>query len=277
MEDARERPLVYAEEDRRFWKLILFSALTFGIYGIVFMWKLIKDLNLVCGRQEADDSRQSPNYALVILYSIITLFVYAFYWWYKQGNRMKEASEGYGIYIKEKGSTYLLWMTLGSFIVIGPFYGIYLFINNLNKLVRLYNYQICNNLEPDGKKYPTKAEDKNAGGNPEDQVGSLVCIRGYYAGQTIELRPVEDYPEDKIVIGRNGKVCQLPIPDPNVSKVHCTVWFSKKENTFFVMDNQSSFGTYLNGSMKLVPFEEVRVPLGSRITLAAGNNEFQLK
>lgn len=134
-----------ANDQRRLWKYIIFTMLTFGIYGIIFWWNMIKDLNMVCGYVEDSDDNKSPNYIVLILLNLVTFGIYNYFWYYKQGNRIKEAGAAYGKAIEEKGSTYLLWNLLGVWLAgIGPLIGMYLFISNLNKISKMYNYKIEN-------------------------------------------------------------------------------------------------------------------------------------
>ena len=65
-----------------------------------------------------EDEFTSPNYIIVILLSIITLGIYTFFWYYKQGNRIKHVGEKYGLQIDEKGSTYLLWILVGVILFV---------------------------------------------------------------------------------------------------------------------------------------------------------------
>ena len=45
-------------DQRRMWKYIIFSLLTFGIYGIYLEWTMINDMNIACGYKERDDSNK---------------------------------------------------------------------------------------------------------------------------------------------------------------------------------------------------------------------------
>ncbi|MDO4632296.1 MAG: DUF4234 domain-containing protein, partial [Eubacteriales bacterium] len=128
------------DQDRKLWKYIIFSALTCGIYGLYFMYTLVKDLNTACGYKETDEDKMSPNYIIVVLLTCVTCGIYAYYWWYKQGNRIKTAGREYGINIEDNGSTYLLWFLVGVLLCgFGPLIGMHIFLKNLNLVCKAYN------------------------------------------------------------------------------------------------------------------------------------------
>lgn len=56
-------------DQRRMWKYIIFSLLTFGIYGIYLEWTMINDMNIACGYKERDDSITALSDALAAFYS----------------------------------------------------------------------------------------------------------------------------------------------------------------------------------------------------------------
>ncbi|MCC8066112.1 MAG: DUF4234 domain-containing protein [Clostridiales bacterium] len=154
-------------DQRKFWKLIVFSMLTFGIYGIVFYWGMLKDLNTACAPYENDDSEYTPNYLIVVLLTIITCGIYYYFWLYKQGNRISRIGSAYGLQIEEKGSTYLLWQLVGVLLCgVGPLIGEYYFVTNINKLCKVYNYQHNFNTPPGQGAYG------NANGSPNGYNGS---------------------------------------------------------------------------------------------------------
>lgn len=119
-----------------FWKILLLSILTCGIYELYVLHCFAKDMNVLC----KGDGKESPNFIKVFLLSIITCGVYGCYWQYMQGQRLYEASEGYGVKVEEKGSTVLFWLTIGVvFLGLGPLIAFYILIRNRNKLAEQYN------------------------------------------------------------------------------------------------------------------------------------------
>ena len=119
--------------------VILLSIITCGIYGIIFWWGYINDLNTACG----NDGQESPNYIVLILLSIITCSIYYYYWLYKQANRIQATAQAYGIPCQENGTTILLWEIVGMFVCgIGALIGTHIMIKNLNMICNQYNIRM---------------------------------------------------------------------------------------------------------------------------------------
>lgn len=94
-------------------KLIILSFITFGIYGIIFWWDYVNDINDVC----VCDGKKSPNYIVVILLSVITFGIYHLIWIYQQGERLKYIAPEYGLDIKQGGKSVLLYSLGGSLVM----------------------------------------------------------------------------------------------------------------------------------------------------------------
>lgn len=123
---------------RSFWKLILLSVVTLGIYGLVFWFKWVKDIN----KMGEGCSYKSPNYIVVILLSLITCGIYGYVWYYKVGNLVAEEGSKYGVSLQENGTTVLLWMLFGALLCgIGPFIAMNILIKNTNAVAEAYNAQ----------------------------------------------------------------------------------------------------------------------------------------
>lgn len=120
------------QSDRSFWKFFLLSIVTCGIYEIVFLWNMIKDLN----KLGEGDGKESPNAIVMLLLTIVTCSVYGFIWYYKQGNRLQDILKAQGVDCKESGTTYVLW-TLIPYV--GHLITMYLFIGNMNTACGNYN------------------------------------------------------------------------------------------------------------------------------------------
>lgn len=297
-------------EKRRLWKYIIFGVLTLGIYDLIFMWNMVKDLNKACGYVENGDEDRSPNFLIMIIFNILTLGIYNYVWYYKQGNRIKRAGKLYGLEIDEKGSTYVLWSLFGILLFgIGPLVTMYLFFSNLNKICRLYNYQIQNGEAGGFVENPSKIDTPERGytpqnlsyGNGSKATGDLInqgssgpnspynwipddiptqgkratglvrCIRGAYTGAEMELKS-----EEPLVIGRSSTYSQLIISDPDISRKHCTVKYSANDGYYYVVDH-STFGVLLNESQKLEKEVMTKCPVGTTLTLGNGNNVFILQ
>lgn len=116
--------------------LILLSIITCGIYGIVFWYQWVEDVNKMC----QGDGQDSPNYIVVILLSLVTCGIYGLYWYYKMGNRLQQNAPRYGMTFSENGTSVLLWMVVGSLLCgIGSFVAMHILIKNTNALANAYN------------------------------------------------------------------------------------------------------------------------------------------
>ena len=161
------------KDDRSYYLVVVLCFIPFGwIYGLWFQYDAIKALNLACGRKEGSDtSRQSPGFLAYFLFTWITLGIYGLYWLYKQGHRMSDAGEKYGItdeFIdpERKGFTWVIvgivmsvlsillfvipvigWI-LGLLVSVAGFIvtiiNINKFYKDLNVLSRAYNIEIAN-------------------------------------------------------------------------------------------------------------------------------------
>jgi hypothetical protein len=121
--------------NRSFLLFMLFSIITFGIYGLYWHYKFAKDVNTVC---EGDGNHTRGLLACIFL-GFITLGIYNLVWLYMVEDRMQDNAPRYGFNIKEGGGTILLWYILGSFIIVGPFIALYILIKNINALAIGYN------------------------------------------------------------------------------------------------------------------------------------------
>lgn len=93
-------------------------------------------MNKIC----AGDGKETKNYIIVLLLSLVTCGIYYWIWLYNVGNRIQENGPRYGVTFTENGSTILLWMIIGSLLCgIGTFYGLYILVKNMNILAQRYN------------------------------------------------------------------------------------------------------------------------------------------
>ena len=273
------------KEDRSLLMVILLSLVTCGIYGIYFYYVMVNDLNEVSSSKDPE-TWKSPNYLLVMLLSVVTCGFYSFYWLYKVGNTIQKTGEDYGVRIEENGTTLLLWNILGSLICgIGAFVTLHFLIKNMNTICMCYNREFDGDWPeplPDpsdipngsGGEEPRKYNDINNGTSiPTIGMihGEIVCTRGSLNGAEITIQDNE-----VVTIGRDGTVCNLVLPDMDVSRRHCTVQFSAKDNCYYVTD-YSSLGTRLNGIELLEKGVMTKCQKDSRILLGQGKNEFLLQ
>ncbi|MGN0940560.1 MAG: DUF4234 domain-containing protein [Selenomonadaceae bacterium] len=94
-------------EKRGIVKAIIFSFITFGIYGVYWFYKLTNEAHQVVGR----NTTASGGWAL--LYTFITLGIYYIYWSYKMGESITEAKRMRGMHTS--GNDTILYLILSLF------------------------------------------------------------------------------------------------------------------------------------------------------------------
>ena len=121
--------------DRSLLTYIVLTIVTCGIYGWWFLSEMGKDVNKIC---EGDGETTTTGGIKLFLLSIVTCGIYQYWWYYSVSDRMCNNAKRYGVPMTENGTTVLLWMVLGSCIVVGPFIGLNIIFKNANKLARAY-------------------------------------------------------------------------------------------------------------------------------------------
>lgn len=124
------------EENRRLWKLILFTIPTFGIYNIYFWFRFTQDLN-----EMNHEEKRLLNYILVCFLSLITLGIYRWVWFFWVADRVQVTGEKLGIKLGPGPGTTLGIRLFGTFLFIvgGQWISDFFVIHNMNKLAKEYN------------------------------------------------------------------------------------------------------------------------------------------
>ncbi len=125
-------------KQRSFWGYVGLCIITLGIYGWVFVYKMTTDINTITS---SDSQETNPGLA-VVLY-MFTMGIYPLIWYYTQGEKMYNTGMRMGVQVKERGSSYLLWIILGAFLFgLGPLIALAKFIKNYNNLAVVYNNKV---------------------------------------------------------------------------------------------------------------------------------------
>ncbi len=102
-----------------------------------------------------------------------------------------------------------------------------------------------------------------------------VCgLDGEFAGKTFRIG------EGGLSIGRDPSVCRIVFPSDSgeISRHHCTtIRFDAGSGTFYLEDNGSSNGTFLNGGEKLTPGKSYPLKAGDRFSLSGGAHWFEVR
>ena len=138
-----QRPLVVREEvellrtNRTLLKTVVFSLLTFGIYGIVQMSNIGCEINTIASRY---DKKKTMHYCLIaFLFSGLTLGIAPIVWQHKISKRIGNELYRRDIDYSFGASTFWLWGVLGSFILVGAFVYHHKLLTAMNLLAEDYN------------------------------------------------------------------------------------------------------------------------------------------
>ncbi len=104
--------------------------------------------------------------------------------------------------------------------------------------------------------------------------GALMGTNGYFSGARFDMSGISE-----LIIGRSPNECQIIFPSdqPSVSRVHVKIYFSQKENCYYVMD-YSRNGTYKSNGERFPNGQSQRVSRGTVIYLDNhGHNAFLLE
>lgn len=130
-------PVMQLATDRGLLKYILLSLITFGIYGIVAMYKATEDLNTIASKY---DGKKTMNFLLMaLLVTPVTCGIYGIIWYHTFSDRIGTELQRRGIQYSFSSSTFWLWNVLGSFIFVGPFVYVHKMFEALNLLSEDYN------------------------------------------------------------------------------------------------------------------------------------------
>lgn len=117
-------------------KYILLSFITFGIYGIIVMFRLVDNVNIVASPY---DGKKTMNYLVMLLLGIITFGIYPLVWNHQLSDRVGDEVRRRNIPSDFSSTTYWLWGILGGFIIVGPFIYMDRLFKSVNAMSESYN------------------------------------------------------------------------------------------------------------------------------------------
>ena len=118
-------------------KYILFSLLTFNIYGIIALTSVGRDINKIA---EQYDGKKTMNYCLIyFLFTGLTLGIAPLVWHHRMSARIGRELSRRGIAYNFDAGTFWVWNLIGLFIAIGPFVYMHKLFKAMNLLSADYN------------------------------------------------------------------------------------------------------------------------------------------
>lgn len=137
MSENMEVGKLQLKTNRSLFLYIIFSLLTFGIYGLILHCSISTDINLIASKY---DGKKTMHYALLaFIVSPITLGIGLVVWFHKFSNRIQGELDRRNIAYSCNAGTFWLWYILGSFILIGPIIYMHKVFTAMNLLSEDYN------------------------------------------------------------------------------------------------------------------------------------------
>ncbi|MDU5806524.1 MAG: DUF4234 domain-containing protein [Peptoniphilus harei] len=131
----------YVKDDWSFPLYILLCFITCGFYQLYFVYKISDSINIVCD----GDGEETSGLMKFFFLGIITCNIYCLFWEFNVMNRIQSNAPRYNRYTQDNGSSFLLWLLIGSiFCGLGIFVAWYIFIKNLNLICKAYNMEYAN-------------------------------------------------------------------------------------------------------------------------------------
>ena len=121
--------------DRKYWRVLLLSLFTLGIYPLYMVEVIAQSSNLACRK----DGKRTWGFFPFLLFSILTLGIYALIWHCSVIRRMQIFCRENGQECRVSRKRYLLWALPGLLIVIGPLVALGYFIAAFNQMCTIYN------------------------------------------------------------------------------------------------------------------------------------------
>ncbi len=135
---------------------IILTVITFGLYGIWFIYKMKEDVNTIC----REDGKNTPGLIVLVILTVITCGIYSLVWYYQICERIGNYQTRRNMSPDINGVKYLLWSIVGSFVCgIGGFVAMYLLIKGLNSIALRYVAEAANG----GARRPSTNNSSNTG------------------------------------------------------------------------------------------------------------------
>ena len=124
------------DSNRSLLKFIFFNLFTCGIYNLIFIHDLARDVNVAC----EGDGKETAGLLKLIVFGFLTCGIYTWYWYYSLADRLQDNAPRYGMQFKEGGTAVLLWFIVGIIACgLGPFIAMNILITNANAICMAYN------------------------------------------------------------------------------------------------------------------------------------------
>ncbi|MCR5741814.1 MAG: DUF4234 domain-containing protein [Gammaproteobacteria bacterium] len=165
--------------NRGFWKHLLFSIITLGIYSLIIIHKMAKEANLV-----DENGKKVGGLLFFIFIGIITLGIYILYWNYRVCEKWADVVRSVGKKPRLTGGAWLLWSIVGAIIIVGPFIALTKQLHSWNDANEVYN-----------QKLQDAANEHLESVEPQEEVSE---VQEAPVEELVEEEPVEAAPAEEV-------------------------------------------------------------------------------
>ena len=121
--------------DRRFWRTLLLSVLTLGVYPLFMVEVISQSTNIACYK----DGRRTWGVFPYLLLSVCTLGIFPLVWHCKVINRINSYCAEHGVQPRISKRFYLCWSLIGLPILVGPLIALARFLSAFSLLAEAFN------------------------------------------------------------------------------------------------------------------------------------------
>ncbi len=136
--EAANSPMIALRTDRGLTKFFFLSLVTFGIYGLIVMYHISEEINLIASKH---DGRSTMNYLLIyFIFSWLTFGIAPIIWFHRLSNRIGDELVRRKINYPFDALTFWGWNILGALLFgLGPLVYIHKLMKAMNCLNTSYN------------------------------------------------------------------------------------------------------------------------------------------
>ncbi|MBE6555976.1 MAG: AI-2E family transporter [Ruminococcaceae bacterium] len=121
--------------ERSFWRTLVLSVVTLGIYPLYLIEVMSECTNIACCR----DGKRTWGVFPYVFLGIVTLGIYPLIWHCQMIRRFREQCKEHGEECRISLKFYLLWSLLGFPILVGPLIAFYRFLAAFNRMCAIFN------------------------------------------------------------------------------------------------------------------------------------------
>ena len=140
-------PMIYRtgmHTNRNFWRSLLLTIVTFGIYPLYLIELMAECTNVACVR----DNKRTRGLIPYLLLSVITLGIFGLIWHVGVIRRWRDHAEAHGETCPVTGKFFVLWMVPGVLCVVGPCIAFARLLRGFNQMCRIFNETHTFPLDP---------------------------------------------------------------------------------------------------------------------------------